>query len=126
MNLDNKGQTLVLFVLLIPVMIIVMILVIDMGNLFNEKKKLDNIGKIATRYGLEHYSDSNIENDIINLVKENDNDIINIDISISNNIEINLNKEINGIFGKIINKNIYKVNSNYIGYISDKKIKRIK
>ena len=45
-SLNNKGQSLILFVLMLPVLLFVMILVIDMGNLMVEKQKLNNINYI--------------------------------------------------------------------------------
>ena len=41
--LNNKGQSLVLFVLLLPIMLGIMALVIDVGNVFVKKNHIDNV-----------------------------------------------------------------------------------
>ena len=41
--LNNKGQSLVLFVLLIPIFVMIMASVIDVGNLISAKTEIDNM-----------------------------------------------------------------------------------
>ena len=50
--MNHKGQVLVLFLLLLPILLLIMGLVIDVGNLFVEQKKSENVVKSAIRYGL--------------------------------------------------------------------------
>ena len=47
MRLNNKGQSLVLFIVIIPIIIGIMVMVIDIGNVIYEKQELDNINKIS-------------------------------------------------------------------------------
>ena len=56
--MDRKGQALVEFVLILPVLIIILLVVIDFGNILFSKNKLEND---AT--------------DIIRIIKNNDEDI---------------------------------------------------
>ena len=113
MNLNNKGQSLVLFVLLIPILLLIMTLVIDMGNLNFYKQELDNINKLTLNYGLDNIENSNVVNDMINLGKENMN---NIKMEIKFNDQeflITSTYYVKGIFTNIINTKGYIAKSTY-------------
>ena len=43
MKLNNKGQSLVMFVLLIPLLMLILVMVVDIGNMVNVKLELNNI-----------------------------------------------------------------------------------
>ena len=45
--MNSKGQTLVLFVLILPIIVFIMLLVIDVSNMFITKQELNNINKIT-------------------------------------------------------------------------------
>ena len=53
MMLNNKGQSLVLFIIMIPVMLGIMALVIDVGNALSLKNEIDNVLEYVLDYGLE-------------------------------------------------------------------------
>ena len=120
MMLNNKGQTLVLFVLILPIIIFIMLLVIDVSNMFITKQELNNINKIVLNYGLDIIEEENIDSKLEELINKN----ISVNehtVKIENGtIEINLKKNIQGIVTK---KKIYEVKSTYKGYIEeDKKV----
>ena len=55
-KLNNKGQSLVMFVLILPLLLFIMVLVIDIGNIILSKQELDDINKDGTvRYQLKMY-----------------------------------------------------------------------
>ena len=118
--MNNKGQTLVLFVLILPIIIFIMLLVIDVSNMFITKQELNNINKIVLNYGLDIIEEENIDRKLEELINKNisvNEHTIRIDNGI---IEIDLKKNIQGIVTK---KKIYEVKSTYKGYIEeDKKI----
>ena len=118
--MNNKGQTLVLFVLILPIIIFIMLLVIDVSNMFITKQELNNINKIVLNYGLDIIEEENIDSKLEELINKN---VLNNEhtIKIENGtIEIDLKKNIQGIVTK---KKIYEVKSTYKGYIEeDKKI----
>ena len=93
-NLNNKGQSLVMFVLVIPILLLVFILVIDIGNAFLQKQELDNINYLTIEYGLDNISDNN-------------------------KIIITTKKNITGIFAK--NFKLLEIKSSYSGYIENNK-----
>ena len=59
--MNNKGQTLVLFVLILPIIIFIMLLVIDVSNMFITKQELNNINKIVLNYGLDIIEERNTQ-----------------------------------------------------------------
>jgi len=128
-NLNNKGQTLIMFVLIIPILILVAILAIDIGNISNSKISLNNINTLALEYGLENKDNANILNDMIDLIQKNDNSITDIRIfEIENGFKIGLSKEENSILISFININNYTILSEYEGRVENNNfiIKRIK
>lgn len=128
-SLNNKGQTLILFVLMIPVLLFVMILVIDMSNLMVEKQKLNNINYIMIDYGLSNLTKEDLEEYIYNYLKLNDEKIDKIKVSkTDNDITINLGKKESSMLGHILNLKEVEIISSYRGSIVDEKkvIERLK
>jgi len=99
--LGNKGQVLIIFVMILPILLLILGYVIDIANIGYEKNKLTNLANLV----LEEDNIVNMEN-IINL---NDN---KIDFNISEQegkIKLELKKRIKSIFGKIIGKEFYDI-----------------
>ena len=55
--MNNKGQSLVLFCLVIPIIVGVIVLVVDAGNALIKKNSLDNITEVVLDYGLDRVDD---------------------------------------------------------------------
>lgn len=121
--MNNKGQSLAIFIIFIPVFIMIGVIVIDVYNAKLEARKLDDINKMVIKYGLDH-TEEDPYNDMVNLIYKNDDEIDSYKIDIDlNQIKVVMNKTTKGFFGRIIGKEIYTVESNYRGYIeNDKKI----
>ena len=99
--LNNKGQILVFFVLLIPIFILILILVIDVGNAFSQKKSLDNICNLATS------ESKNLDNNKLKeFIRLNDN---KIDSIIIEDNKITLKKDVNGVLSHIVNIKIFNI-----------------
>lgn len=105
--MNNKGQVLVMFLLLLPVLLLLFAYVIDKCYLLYQENSQKNIGDIVCNYAL----DSNkTENDIKNLALENDPNLKTIKITRKNNqVEIILEKEIDSQFGKIFGISTYQI-----------------
>lgn len=69
--MNNKGQTLVVFVLFLPVLVIVITMIINKSNMYYDKRNMENIAKEAINYGLSNIEDENIENKIKILISKN-------------------------------------------------------
>ena len=83
---NNKGQALVEFILILPVILAILLVIIDLGKIFNEKNTLENTSIDI----IELYKNGKSIDEIKN--KYND---IEINTSIDNNyLTINLKKEI--------------------------------
>jgi len=124
--MNNKGQTLIIFIVFLPLLLIIMATVIDVSLMYYEKNKLDNLNMMVTEYGLNHIEDEKLEEKINKLVNKNDNEIKIKKIVISENkVIITLSKSNNSTFGKIIGIEEYKIISKYIG-TNDNNKKEIK
>lgn len=113
--INNKGQTLVIFVVFLPLLIIIMATVIDISLMYYEKNKLDNLNMMVIEYAVNNINDEDIENKISKLVEQNDKNI-KYEIKIeNNNITLILDKTTESTFGKIIGIDEYKIKSIYNG-----------
>lgn len=122
--MNNKGQTLVLFVLLLPILIIIISMVINYGIISLEKKKIDDRLNDIVLYGIKNKDKEELETDLNRLMVLNIENIYSKEIKITENeIEISLEKELNGLFnvGNRKQRYIYKVKC--IGNISNKNIR---
>ena len=102
--MNRKGQVLILFLLLLPVILVLFAFVVDKCYMLYEESKLNNIGNIACNYMQE-------ENDIIKinqLIIENDNKIEEINLE---NNKIVLEKDIKSPFGVLIGIKTYNIKS---------------
>lgn len=126
-SLNNRGQTLVLFVMLLPIMLLVMVLVFDIGKSIVEKQKLNNISFMIVSYGIEHSKDDNIEDTLKELVTLNYKDATDVEVLVKDDyVSVSLSGKVKGVFGNLVGKSFFEVRSYYIGNINDKKIKRVK
>ena len=121
--MNRKGQALVAFVLLLPIMFMLIGLIIDCGYLYIEKRNVDNNIKDALEYGLKHIEEDNIENKIKKQLNLNIEEIEILNISINNKIiEVELEKSKKSIFTLVFSKYKYEISSHYRGYIKEDEI----
>lgn len=110
--MNNKGQTLIFFVVILPILLLVFMFFIDLSSMNYEKNKLDNLAKECISYMIDGKSEDSIEE----LIKLSDD---NIEYEIYSN-KIILKKEYNPIF-LTINSN--EIKSVYTGYkLKNKKV----
>ena len=83
--MNNKGQSLVLFVIMIPLILFILFMVYDIGNMVLLKERLDNINYLVINYGLDHVSDNGIQDKLNELINKNKDDIDSVSIVIENN-----------------------------------------
>lgn len=103
-TMNNKGQVLVLFVIILPVVLLALLIIIQFGKLYLKKQATTNIIKDTIEYGLKHTQDEQIENKLNNLIETNIDDIDIKTITIfEDEIRINLTQKSINIFGKNIN-----------------------
>lgn len=114
---NNKGQVLVLFIMILPVIFIGVACIIDSSYMMYQKNRLDNINMDVLN---SVKNKSNLtEKEVLDLISLNDAKIVNIDISIDDTITIDNYILVNSIFGKIIGFDEYKINSSIsVNYVN--------
>lgn len=123
-RLSNKGQSLAIFVVFIPIFIMMGTFIVDMAFARYNKVKIDETSKMIIKYGLEKIGDDPY-NDMVSLIYQNDDDIddFKIDIDKENKkITMYVKKASKGFFSSLVGKDIYNQKSTFIGYIKDEKI----
>ena len=129
MKLNNKGQTLVMFIVIIPILISIMVLVIDLGSAFTKKQELNNVNKLVIEYGLDNLDQENLESDLTSYITMNAKDLSNVKVTVENNtINVTTKAHIDGIISKALNIDGFEIVSEYHGYLSgeEKRIERVK
>ena len=103
--MNKKGQILISFVLLLPLLLAFLGYVVDISYIKYEENKLDNIIATNTNYIRENNIDK-----IKELLTYNDKQIIKISKKSSN---LKIEKEIPSFFGKIIGFKKYDIKKEY-------------
>ncbi len=114
--MNNKGQTLVLFVALIPVMLILFAFIFDSSYIARKNSELEGIAKSSLRNVMEN---NNSWNEIKKVIKKNDK---NIEIIEMTDNEIHLTNKIEPIFGKIIGFDKYSLEIDLVGTYQNGKL----
>ena len=119
--MNNKGQSLVLFVLLIPVVFLVLLMVYDIGSMVLLKNELNDINYMAVDYGIEHMDEENIDMVLSTLILKNKSDVsINIDV-LDNKLYIDISDNIDNKLSLFSKLDVFLVKSSYVGYMDEGK-----
>ena len=118
--MNNRGQSLVLFVLIIPILLGIMAMVIDLGNAYVLKNSLDNITELVLDYSLDNSTDIK-DTDIIELMNLNTKKEISSVINNGDTIILKTEANINGIYSNLFNIPGFRVVSKYNDYIKNNK-----
>ncbi len=122
--MNKKGQTLVLFVIFLPVLVILGAIVIDVGRFAYETNRVNSINRMCIKYAYKNINTLNKQR-VYDLIEDNDSSINKYTITISDDlteIDMSITKDVRGIFSSILDKDVYRVKSNYIGTISNDKL----
>lgn len=117
--MDSKGQTLVIFVLILPILLLLFALIWEVGNLGITINKYETEIKDTIEYGLNHLDDENLENILTNLLKANLEGDINVEIN-NQVIKVNVKQKYDALFNNLLN-NRFDIDLNYNGYIENNK-----
>lgn len=126
-KLNNKGQSLVLFVVLMPIILLVFVLVYDVMNAVYEKNRLSNTSYMVIDYALDDLDGVN-ESDLVSLINKNVSGLSNIVVLIDNDkVNVTLSKDIKVVFGSIFDFDLITARSEYVGYMDNgnKKIEKV-
>ena len=122
-KLNNKGQSLVMFIVFLPVFLLLMVYMIDLSIAKYDWSKINNIAKEVVSDGLKNI-ESNPKDKMDEIISNNDLNIKSYDINIDSEnkiITIAIYKESNTIFKKILDKT-YSEKCSYKGYFKDEKM----
>lgn len=120
--LNNKGQSLVMFVMILPILLMIIMMVIDIGKMVQRREELDSINYILVDYGLDNIELNNLEDKLKEILDKNDKSIdivkINIDKE-SLEVEVILRDEVDLLVLK--DNKLFRVKSDYVGRVVDNK-----
>lgn len=120
--MNNRGQSLISFVLIVPIILLILFMVYDIGNMVLLKEQLDNINYLVIDYGLDKLNDIDLNNKLTEMINKNKDDIDKIEININDGeIKILLEDKIENRLSLINKLDVLDIKSNYIGYIQDDK-----
>lgn len=108
--MNRRGQTLILFVFLIPILLLLFAFLVDLGFLNHEKIKLSGITDSLIKEYYNKEMDEKIEKEIKDIYTKNKIPIENLKIKKEEGtLEIQNEYQIESIFGKIIGLKNYKI-----------------
>lgn len=91
-----------MFIILLPILLLILTLVYDVGNAIYEKDRLSNTNYMVVDYALVNI-DSIDEDDLNTLILENDNNLDDISIMIiDNSVDISLKKILRVFLGRCL------------------------
>ena len=127
MNRQNeKGQTLVSFALILPILVMLFALVIDTGYTYLEEKQLKDGVLIGLKYGMKH-NEKNVKDQVRELIVENVDDISILNIYMEENqIKIQAKKPKKNIFTSMFLNDSSELEVIYTAYLNEDEWKIVK
>ncbi len=106
---NEKGQVLILFLLILPIIILGGACLVDSSYILYQKNRLDNINSdILDSIKNESVLDEEM---IADLIEANDEKIVNREIRVGEMITIDNYLYVNSLFGQVVGVNRYKITS---------------
>ena len=118
--MDSKGQTLIIFVLILPILLLLFALIWEVGNLSFTINKYEIEIEDTIKYGLNHLDDENLEEVLTNLLKANLDGKISVEIN-NQTIKVNVKQKYDAMFNNLLNHK-FDIDLTYNGYIENKKL----
>lgn len=119
--MNRKGQTLVIFIIILPVILIAMAYLVDTGLMLINKSKLDSTSKIIIDKYYDYEGD--IDSVIEKYLKDNNLNYTDYEVKKDNNFNLKIDIKIASIFGKVVGLKEYEITSNITGYKENDKLK---
>lgn len=108
--MNRNGQTLIIFVIMIPIILLLAALVVDVGLLTNEKMKLSGTTTTILKEYYELRNEENLEENIKSLYQKNNIPVDKLEIKVDENDLIIKNEyEVKSIFGSLIGIKSYPI-----------------
>ncbi len=116
---NSKGQTLVIFVLILPILLLLLALIWEIGNLSLTINKYETTITNTIEYGLNNQEKENLEVILTNLIKANVKG--DVQIEIRNYIKINVKQKYDTLYNNLFNHK-FDIDITYIGYKENNQI----
>ena len=113
--MNNKGQSLVLFILIIPILVGIMAVVIDCGKVYLCKNRQENILTMALEYGFTGEKNTVIDDILDKNLNGGEKKIVWSDDKVS----IVVHEKLNGMFSSLFGFSAFDVISEYQGSVID-------
>ena len=119
--MNNKGQSLVTFIIILPILLIICGIVIEFSNIAYQKHHFTSVTKtiISSIIQTDKNIDIDKKNDIIKLYNDNNIQVDDITIIDNDGLTINASLRMDSLFGKIINKDYYEIKISLNGKFND-------
>lgn len=117
--MNNKGQILIVFVLILPILLLLIALIWEIGNLAITTNKYETAIKDTIEYGLNHQDEDNLKQILNNLLKANVKGDTHIEID--NYIKINVKQKYDALYNNLFNHQ-FDIDLTYIGYKENNQI----
>lgn len=121
--MDNKGQSLVAFIFILPIIILILLVVIDYGQISIQKQETISSVKDIITYALRNNDANNRANEMKNLLYKNidESKVNTLDIEIADNkVTVNIIVIPNEVFNVLNIHNNIKLS--YVGKIENNQI----
>ena len=118
--MNNHGQSLVLFIIIIPLVLLLLAVIVDLGLITTQKVKLNEVTREILK---EVITKENYEDLIKRLYQENNIATSKLEIKKDDYLEIKNEITIESIFGKIIGLKSYPIKVDLKAYYVDNKLK---
>lgn len=114
--MNKHGQTLILFVILIPIILMLLAIVVDIGLVMSEKIKLEEVTKNAVQNAF------NDDDKILEILNKNKIDSENIKIVRDEKLKIEIKEKVKSIFGSIIGIKEYDIKVSIVCFRENDKL----
>jgi len=120
-RMNNKGQVLVAFILMIPIIILMCVAITDVGLMNIENRRVNNTVRNSVKYGINNLDKTNIKDTMKSLIMDNlkNVDSISIDVDIDNSYA---KATVKVKYKGLINITNRDITSSYYANINDGKV----
>ena len=118
--MDSKGQTLVIFIIILPVIILGVSYLVDTGLMYIGRSKLISTCKVIID---EYYDEENIDSKVKKYLEDNDIKYTDYRVSRDNNLKLEVDSKIDSIFGNVVGIKEYEISVKVTGYKEEDKLK---
>lgn len=120
-RMNNKGQVLVAFILMIPIILLMCVAITDVGLMNIESRRVNNTVRNSVKYGINNLDKTNIKDTMKSLIMDNlkNVDSISIDVDIDNSYA---KATVKVKYKGLINITNRDITSSYYANISDGKV----